>query len=341
MGVFFDFSPFFSSFFWDFSSEELEDQVEVRVRYDETHNATDVQFSNHGELLVNYSSFDVVLFDYCSWNTSTTREKTSTSVIQQYSGRQNSDTFLKEARFYGNEKYVLTGGDSGEVFIWDKTSAKLIRKIAADTNVVNGVAPHPFLPTLASCGIDSDVKIFESILSSDLDYSIEIDNVSNHAIPLGRSRFRFSAEKIGFFVQSEAKYRPPRADTLREEGNALFRTGDYAAAAEKYKAAIRLLNYTPPGLEQRKLQRNALKLLYSNMAATCIKLEHWGETVTMATKAIRLDPDNSKSYYRRAFARFELKAFDDAKVDITKAYALAPKDPNIITLYRKIYLESK
>ncbi len=41
--------------------------------------------------------------------------------------------------------------------------------LAGDSSVVNGVAPHPYLPYLAICGIDQDAKV-ESLRSLSLSY---------------------------------------------------------------------------------------------------------------------------------------------------------------------------
>ncbi len=67
-------------------------------------------------------------------------------------------------RFLGNphdalEQFVCTGSDTGEVFIWDAASGALVNRLVGDELVVNGVAPHPFLPTLACCGIDREGEL--------------------------------------------------------------------------------------------------------------------------------------------------------------------------------------
>ena len=43
--------------------------------------------------------------------------------------------------------------------MWHKQTGKLVNMLKADDSVVNGVAPHPHLPYLATCGIDSDGKV--------------------------------------------------------------------------------------------------------------------------------------------------------------------------------------
>jgi WD repeat-containing protein 42A len=102
---------------------------------------------------------------------------------QKYTGRRNVQTFLKEVAFFGEDSYVatgtqlsnisfvciikisctngITGSDCGHLFIWEKTTGKLVQLLKADKGVVNGVSPHPTLPILATCGLDSTTKIFE------------------------------------------------------------------------------------------------------------------------------------------------------------------------------------
>lgn len=55
---------------------------------------------------------------------------------------------------------ILSGSDCGHIFIWDRKSAELINLLRADNHVVNCIQPHPYLPILASSGIDHNVKIW-------------------------------------------------------------------------------------------------------------------------------------------------------------------------------------
>ncbi|XP_058800654.1 DDB1- and CUL4-associated factor 6-like [Phymastichus coffea] len=83
-------------------------------------------------------------------------------VKQKYMGHRNARTMIKEANFWGND-FVMSGSDCGHVFIWDRESAKLCMLLEADQHVVNCVQPHPFLPMLATSGIDYDVKLWAPI----------------------------------------------------------------------------------------------------------------------------------------------------------------------------------
>ena len=105
--------------------------------------------------------------------------------------------------FYGpNDEYVISGCDSGKIWIWDARTGvlfddrrknptaeqreeqmmhgfelaelvgprpcKLVNLLDADSSICNGVVPHPHLPVLGSYGIESSFKIWR-IASYDTD----------------------------------------------------------------------------------------------------------------------------------------------------------------------------
>ncbi|XP_073978943.1 DDB1- and CUL4-associated factor 6-like isoform X2 [Rhodnius prolixus] len=81
---------------------------------------------------------------------------------QKYTGHRNARTMIKEATFWGDE-YVISGSDCGHVFMWERESATLRMLLQADHHVVNCVQPHPYLPVLATSGIDYDVKLWAPV----------------------------------------------------------------------------------------------------------------------------------------------------------------------------------
>ncbi|XP_014229995.1 DDB1- and CUL4-associated factor 6-like isoform X1 [Trichogramma pretiosum] len=83
-------------------------------------------------------------------------------VDQKFVGHRNASffrTMIKEANFWG-DNFIISGSDCGHVFFWDRETAKLVMLLEADQHVVNCVQPHPFLPLLATSGIDYDVKLW-------------------------------------------------------------------------------------------------------------------------------------------------------------------------------------
>ena len=105
-------------------------------------------------------------------------------------GHINHATFLKTVDFFGpKDEYVVAGSDGGDLFVWDARSGallpshstygtthgvgslpddeiadreacKVVNVLKTDSNTCNGVIAHPFLPMLASYGIDSTLKLW-------------------------------------------------------------------------------------------------------------------------------------------------------------------------------------
>lgn len=72
------------------------------------------------------------------------------SHTRQYSGHCNVKT-VKDANFFGlQDEYVVSGSDSGHVFIWDKKTSKLVNILKGDEDVVNVIQGNfhvSFLPS--------------------------------------------------------------------------------------------------------------------------------------------------------------------------------------------------
>ena len=95
-----------------------------------------------------------------------------------YRGHCNVRT-VKDVNFFGlQDEYIVSGSDSGHVFIWEKKTGQLVNILEGDGEVVNVVQGihragnfplvlsltsaigHPYEPMLAVSGIDHTVKIF-------------------------------------------------------------------------------------------------------------------------------------------------------------------------------------
>jgi nuclear receptor interaction protein len=84
-------------------------------------------------------------------------------VKQKFTGHRNARTMIKEASFWG-ENFVMSGSDCGHVFIWERETGNLAMLLEADKHVVNCLQPHPYLPLLATSGIDYDIKLWSPLL---------------------------------------------------------------------------------------------------------------------------------------------------------------------------------
>ncbi|SLM34185.1 WD40/YVTN repeat-like-containing domain [Lasallia pustulata] len=65
------------------------------------------------------------------------------SHTRQYRGHCNVKT-VKDVNFFGmQDEYVVSGSDSGHLFIWDKKTTQLVNILEGDGEVVNVVQGHP------------------------------------------------------------------------------------------------------------------------------------------------------------------------------------------------------
>jgi len=123
---------------------------------DSKSNITCLSYNWNGkELLCSYNDEDIYLFD----------TKFSADYTKRYKGHRNRAT-VKGVNFYGSRsEYIISGSDCGNMFMWEKESARILNFSEGDTGgVVNVLEPHPEFPTIATSGLDSEIKIWTPIL---------------------------------------------------------------------------------------------------------------------------------------------------------------------------------
>ncbi|XP_054477382.1 sperm-associated antigen 1-like [Anoplopoma fimbria] len=102
---------------------------------------------------------------------------------------------------------------------------------------------------------------------------------------------------------------PPPLARLKNEGNLLFKNGQFADALEKYSQAIQ--GYTESGIDSPE----DLCTLYSNRAACYLKDGNSQECIQDCTRALELHPFSLKPLLRRAMAYESLERYRKAYVD--------------------------
>uniref|UniRef100_A0A0A8Y768 Uncharacterized protein n=1 Tax=Arundo donax TaxID=35708 RepID=A0A0A8Y768_ARUDO len=141
---------------------------------------TGLAFSHHSELLVSYNEENIYLFpkngglgsdpkssvkigsnEGCkSTRVASGQDVDQPAAPQAYVGHRNRET-VKRVTFIGpNDEHVASGSDCGRIFIWRKRDGKFLRAMEGDECIVNCIEPHPHALTIASSGIDNDVKIW-------------------------------------------------------------------------------------------------------------------------------------------------------------------------------------
>eukprot|EP00667_Euglena_gracilis_P016590 EG_transcript_17363 len=117
----------------------------------------------------------------------------------------------------------------------------------------------------------------------------------------------------------------------KDEGNALFKAGDYAEAIKHYFKAKGILTWTYKFTEAEKARWNQEVGIPSmlNIAACHLKLQQWQSCVDHCYDILELQPANVKALFRRGQAYTGLGEYGKALKDLQAAADLAPADGGI------------
>ncbi|XP_033057492.1 DDB1- and CUL4-associated factor 8-like protein 2 [Trachypithecus francoisi] len=117
-------------------------------------NITCVVYSHDGtELLASYNDEDIYLFN--------SSDSDGAQYTKRFKGHRNNTT-VKGVNFYGpRSEFVVSGSDCGHIFFWEKSSCQIIQFLKGNREgTINCLEPHPYLPVLATSGLDHNVKIW-------------------------------------------------------------------------------------------------------------------------------------------------------------------------------------
>lgn len=135
-------------------------------------------FSNDGQNIIGSFSDE----DIYSFKTRDSAEKPE--YDKRYQGHCNSQT-VKGVNFYGpNSEFVVSGSDCGHIFFWDREGEDIVHMVKGDVEgVVNCLEPHPNLPTLATSGLDNQVKIWTPTSENKVERSYIEETVMTNGDP--------------------------------------------------------------------------------------------------------------------------------------------------------------
>lgn len=102
-----------------------------------------------------------------------------------------------------------------------------------------------------------------------------------------------------------------KMEQFKAQANQLFKTGKYAEAMDYYTKAI-----------EAEPASKETAICYANRSFAACKLEQYGQALNDASKAIELDPQYVKAYYRRAAANTALNNHKSALEDFKKVAQL-------------------
>ncbi|CAO2623812.1 DDB1- and CUL4-associated factor 8 [Lemmus lemmus] len=121
---------------------------------------TSLMYSYDGsEILTSYNTDDIYIFN--------SSDSDRAEYVKRYKGHRNIAT-VKGVYFYGpKSEFVMSGSDCGHIFIWEKSSCQIVQFLEAEKEgIVNCIDSHPYLPVLASSGLDHEVKIWAPMAGS-------------------------------------------------------------------------------------------------------------------------------------------------------------------------------
>ena len=150
--------------------------------------------------------------------------------------------------------------------------------------------------------------------SSDLVFEIELLSVENEG----------SYEKGIWSMNSDEKR--DLIPKLKEQGNELYKNGQYLEAAAKYGTAIGCIeileSFEAPGSDPEKALYQMKEPLLLNYAQCKLHLGEYSNAIKQTTTVLRRSPNNVKALFRRGKAyALSLKA-REAKVDLEKVVQL-------------------
>eukprot|EP00047_Mylnosiga_fluctuans_P014978 m.42482 g.42482 ORF g.42482 m.42482 type:complete len:544 (-) comp5729_c0_seq2:43-1674(-) len=274
---------------------------------EETPSGLDFSTTHAHELIVNYRDGPLRL--YSTRNDS----QPGRMLMQSYTGRRNVDTFAKDVSFLHGGRYIGSGGDCGNLFVWDKATGQLVYKALGDSSVVNCVCPHPSQLDVITAGIDSDIKWW-TLGATPVPLSLETTETLTSSL---QSRMR-----MGEVISAdEAEGKLAEANAHRAVGNEFFRTEKYTEALVEYEKGLAAIRGRMSRGDLIAAQTQARLLILGNTAACHIKLENFSEALAACTQAIAIDKNNAKARFRRAQAHIELGQPKDALADIHVARA--------------------
>ncbi|ESO86121.1 hypothetical protein LOTGIDRAFT_57020, partial [Lottia gigantea] len=141
----------------------------------------------------------------------------------------------------------------------------------------------------------------------------EEDDIGDKEEEINEEEYRRSIEET--LSDDEKLERKEKAQVLKDEGNRLFRLGNYTEALEQYSEALNICPYSFP--KERSI-------MFSNRGACQMKLENNEEGIKDCSSAIELHPHYVKAILRRAELYEKTEKLDEALADNQKAVELDP-----------------
>ncbi|KAG4934301.1 Peptidyl-prolyl cis-trans isomerase FKBP62 [Glycine soja] len=145
----------------------------------------------------------------------------------------------------------------------------------------------------------------------------------------------FIKEKAPWELNSKEKIEV--AGRMKEEGNELFKVGNYQRAGKKYEKAADFVDEDGSfGFDEQKQAQTLKVSCWLNSAACSLKLNDFPGAIKLCSQVLDVEFCNVKAFYRRAQAYIETGDYLLADVDIKKALVVDPQNRDVKVIQKKL-----
>ncbi|KAL4231322.1 cytochrome c oxidase subunit 1 [Mactra antiquata] len=239
-------------------------------------------------------------------------DNTEPSVVENESNNSipNPDTVkhdTKEAKLDSNQD-KKSDDDNNQCMDNSSLGAMLNLGNMSECNITESLKPNNYEDNAEPIG-DSDAEYLSEDSGSEVEYESadEGEEFQTDQQNLQNLEDQLTDE------QKEEKRK--EAQTLKEEGNDLFRGGSYKSAIRTYSRALRTCPLKFP---------KDRSIMYSNRAACKMHLEDFESSIQDCSKALDLHPQYMKALMRRAELYEKTDKLDEALNDYQKIVELDP-----------------
>lgn len=145
----------------------------------------------------------------------------------------------------------------------------------------------------------------------------------------------FTREKAPWEMSKQEKI--DVAGKRKEDGNTLFKSGNYQRALKKYNKAVDYVSEDGSfGDEDQELVKALRVSCWLNGAACSLKLHDFEDAIKLCSKVLDVEFQNVKALYRRAQAFMETADLDLAELDIKKALEINPQNREVKSVQKTL-----
>lgn len=196
-------------------------------------------------------------------------------------------------------------------------------------------------------GFASMKKGEKAVLTIDAEYGYG-ERGSPPKIP-ANATLKFEVELLDFrdkekeIWEMDAAEKIAKGSELKAKGNAEFKKKNYEEACRVWSRALEFVDKignkddgTPASSDQVEEASKLCVSMWSNKAASFLKLGRHSETIKNASLVLKRDPDNVKALYRRGAARARFDEYKEAAKDLVRANKLDPKNKAVVKEYKAL-----